>query len=71
VLEWNKAYEKIGFKNAIVVKQQTDKDNFETMDARHASIRWFAGADAGFAIGPSHKDPRTGEILDAVYDLYR
>ena len=65
VLEWNKAYEKIGFKNALVVKQQTEKDNFDTMDARHASIRWFVGADVGFAIGPSHKDPRTGEILDA------
>ncbi len=65
VLEWNKAYEKIGFKDAVVVKQQTDKDNFDTMDARHASIRWFVGADVGFAIGPSHKDPRTGEILDA------
>ena len=65
VLEWNKAYEKIGFKNAVMVKQQTEKDNFDTMDARHASIRWFVGADVGFAIGPSHKDPRTGEILDA------
>ena len=65
VLEWNKAYEKIGFKNAVVVRQQTSKDNFDTMDARHASIRWFVGADVGFAIGPSHKDPRTGEILDA------
>ena len=65
ILEWNKAYEKIGFKNALVAKQQTDKDNFDTMDARHASIRWFVGADVGFAIGPSHKDPRTGEILDA------
>ena len=65
ILEWNKAFEKIGFKNAIVAKQQTDKDTFDTMDARHASIRWFTGADVGFAIGPSHKDPRTGEILDA------
>jgi len=65
ILEWNKAFEKIGFKNAIVAKQQSDKDSFDTMDARHASIRWFTGADVGFAIGPSHKDPRTGEILDA------
>jgi hypothetical protein len=65
VLEWNKAFEKIGFKNAIVVKYQTDKDDFDTMDARHASVRWFTGADVGFAIGPSHMDPRTGEILDA------
>ena len=65
ILEWNKAFEKIGFKNAIVAKQQTDKDTFDTMDARHASVRWFVGADVGFAIGPSHMDPRTGEILDA------
>ncbi len=65
IVEWNKAFEKIGFKNAIVAKQQTDQDTFDTMDARHASVRWFVGADVGFAIGPSHKDPRTGEILDA------
>lgn len=65
ILEWNKAFEKIGFKNAIVVKQQSDKDQFDTMDARHASIRWFVGADVGFAIGPSKVDKRSGEILDA------
>ncbi len=65
ILEWNKAFEKIGFKNAVVVKQQSANDSFDTMDARHASVRWFTGADVGFAIGPSHKDPRSGEILDA------
>ncbi len=65
ILEWNKAFERIGYKNAVVAKQQTDKDKFDTMDSKHASIRWFVGADVGFAIGPSHKDPRTGEILDA------
>ena len=65
ILEWNKAFERIGFKNAVVVKQQTEQDDFDTMDSRHASIRWFTGADVGFAIGPSHMDPRTGEILDA------
>jgi Met-zincin/Domain of unknown function (DUF5117) len=65
ITEWNKAFEKIGFKNAVVAKQQSATDNFDTMDARHASVRWFVGADVGFAIGPSHKDPRTGEILDA------
>src|SRR5260221_1807563 len=63
--EWNKAFERIGFKDALVVKQQTEQDDFDTMDARHASIRWFTGADVGFAIGPSQVDPRTGEILDA------
>jgi hypothetical protein len=65
VLEWNKAFERIGFKNAIVVKQQPDDADWDNMDARHASVRWFTGSDVGFAIGPSHSDPRTGEIIDA------
>ncbi len=65
VLEWNKAFEKIGFQGALQVKQQLASDDFNTSDARHASIRWFSGADVGFAIGPSQADPRTGEILDA------
>jgi hypothetical protein len=65
ILEWNKAFERIGFKNALVVRQQADDASFNNMDANHASIRWFLGADVGFAIGPSHSDPRTGEILDA------
>ncbi len=65
ILEWNKAFERAGFRNAVVVRQQREEDDFDTMDARHASVRWFTGADLGFAIGPSHKDPRTGEILDA------
>jgi len=65
VLEWNKAFEKAGFKNALMVKQQQATDDFNNMDAKHTSIRWFTGADVGFAIGPSQADPRTGEILDA------
>ena len=65
VLEWNKAFERIGFRNAIVAKQQPEDADWDDMDARHASIRWFVGADVGFAIGPSHSDPRTGEIIDA------
>jgi hypothetical protein len=65
ILEWNKAFERIGFKDAIVVKQQPDSADWDNMDAGHASVRWFVGSDVGFAIGPSHSDPRTGEILDA------
>ncbi|MDE2160701.1 MAG: zinc-dependent metalloprotease, partial [Burkholderiales bacterium] len=65
ILEWNKAFERIGFKNAIVVRQQQAGADFDDMDSQHASIRWFVGADVGFAVGPNHDDPRTGEILDA------
>lgn len=65
ILEWNKAFERIGYRNAVVAQQQPDDASFDLMDAGHASIRWFLGADVGFAQGPSHSDPRTGEILDA------
>lgn len=65
VLEWNKAFERIGFKDAIVVRQQQDAADFNGMDSQHASIRWFAGADLNFATALNHDDPRTGEILDA------
>lgn len=65
ILEWNKAFEAIGFKGAIEVKQQKAEDTFDTLDARHASVRWYTAADVGSAVGPSHVDPRSGEILDA------
>jgi hypothetical protein len=65
ILEWNKAFERIGFKNAIVAKQQPDDASFSLLEAGHASVRWFTGADVGYAAGPSHSDPRTGEIFDA------
>ncbi len=65
IVEWNKAFEAIGFKDAIVASQQSATATFDTLDARHASVRWYVGSDAGTAIGPSRTDPRTGEILDA------
>jgi hypothetical protein len=65
VLAWNPAFERIGFRNAVVVRQQPDDAPFDTMDGAHASIRWQLGTDLAFARGPTRTDPRTGEILDA------
>ncbi len=66
ILDWNKAFEKIGFKGAITVEQQPDDAKFDTLDFGYASVRWMMNAEPLFgAIGPSHVDPRTGEILDA------
>ncbi len=66
ILEWNKPFEKIGIRGAIVVEQQPDDAKFDTLDFGYASVRWMMNADPAFgAIGPSHVDPRTGEILDA------
>ncbi len=68
VLEWNKAFEKIGIVDAIQVYQQDeatgahmDKD---PEDVRHNFIRWLSN-DIGTAIGPSRTHPLTGQILDA------
>jgi Met-zincin/Domain of unknown function (DUF5117) len=66
VLGWNPAFEKIGFKDALVVKVQPDDADFDTLDTDVASIRWMTNAQPNFgAIGPSQVDPRSGEILDA------
>jgi hypothetical protein len=66
VLEWNKAFERIGFKDAIEAKIQPEDADWVTVDARHASIRWMTTARPAFGgIGPSQVDPRSGEILDA------
>ncbi len=66
VLEWNKAFEAIGFRGAIQVRTQPDDADWDTLDFGHASIRWMTSATSPFvAVGPSQVDPRSGEILDA------
>ena len=65
VLLWNKAFERIGIKDAIVVKQMPDDADWDPADTRYNTIRWFAGVDATFAIGPSRANPFTGQIYDA------
>ncbi len=66
ILEWNKAFEKIGFKDAIRVEVQPDDAPWDTLDFGRASVRWMMNVEPTFgAIGPSHVDPRSGEILDA------
>ncbi|MHC4547910.1 MAG: zinc-dependent metalloprotease [Planctomycetota bacterium] len=66
ILEWNEAFEKIGFDQAIVVHQQTDTRyaDLDPEDIRYNFFRWIF-SDMPFAMGPSRVDPRTGQILDA------
>ena len=63
ILEWNKAFEKIGFADAIEARIQQNHEDWDPEDARYNTIRWMVGA--GFAIGPSRVNPLTGQILDA------
>lgn len=68
-LTWNPAFERIGFKNAIVVKQQSDDADWDPADIRYNTIRWFVSYDRSFAIGPSHSNPYTGQQIDADIGL--
>ena len=66
VLAWNPAFEAIGLRNAIEVRTPPADRPFDTLETGRASIRWMTNNEPGFgAIGPSHVDPRSGEILDA------
>ncbi len=66
VLEWNKAFEKAGFKNAIVVKTQPDDAAWDAGDIRYNVLRWTSSPRPPFGgYGPSFVNPRTGEIMGA------
>jgi len=65
ILEWNKAFERAGFKDALVVQQQPPEADWSTIDGtRHLAVRWFSMTGPGaVAVGPRQIDLRTGEIL--------
>ncbi|MBN09814.1 MAG: hypothetical protein CMC79_05555 [Flavobacteriaceae bacterium] len=66
VLEWNIAFEKAGFKNAIQVKVQPDDASWDAGDIRYNVLRWTSSPRPPFGgYGPSMKNPRTGEIFGA------
>lgn len=66
VLEWNKAFEKAGFRNAVVVKEQPDDATWDAGDLRYNVIRWTSSPRPRFGgLGPSFVNPRTGQILGA------
>jgi hypothetical protein len=62
--KWNEAFEKAGFKNAVVMKMMPDTATWDPADIRYNVIR-FVSSDLGYAIGPSFVNPRTGQILGA------
>ncbi|MCA9170567.1 MAG: zinc-dependent metalloprotease, partial [Planctomycetales bacterium] len=64
IAEWNKAFAKAGFLNAIEVRQQPDDASWDPEDINYNTFRWIT-SDAGMAMGPSRVNPYTGQILDA------
>jgi hypothetical protein len=66
ILEWNKAFEKVGYDQAIIVRQQTSTqyNELDPEDVRYNFFRWIY-SESAFAMGPSRVHPETGQILDA------
>lgn len=65
VYDWNKAFEKAGFKNVISAKLPDENEtDFDVDDVRYSVITYAASSMAN-AMGPSVVDPRTGEILES------
>lgn len=67
VEDWQPAFEKAGFKNAIIAKDPPTKEedpDWSPEDVRYSVIRYIT-TDIQNAQGPHVHDPRTGEILES------
>jgi Met-zincin/Domain of unknown function (DUF5117)/Domain of unknown function (DUF5118) len=68
--DWQPAFEKAGWKNAIRGEFWPEKDTTMSLeDARFSVVRYFA-ADIQNAYGPNVHDPRSGEILESHIGWY-
>jgi hypothetical protein len=70
VLDWQPAFEKAGFSNAIVpMDPPADDPDWSPDDVRHTVIRWLPSTVEN-AVGPHVADPRTGEILNGSIEIF-
>ena len=64
IREWNKAFEKIGYRDAIAVRwQEPGRDDFDPEDTNYCTFRWIT-TDTGLARSNLRANPLTGEMLD-------
>lgn len=69
---WNRAFEKAGISNAIVIKEQSDTATWDAGDIRYNVLRWSTSPFPPFGgYGPSFVNPATGQILgaDIIFDF--
>jgi hypothetical protein len=70
VNDWQKAFEKAGFKHAIEAREWPENDSSMSLeDARYSVLRYFA-SDIENAYGPNIHDPRSGEIIESHIGWY-
>ncbi len=64
LLSWNKAFEKIGISDAVVVRDQPDDPNWDPDDIRYNIVRWVTEAYPSFGAEAQWVyDPRTGQLF--------
>jgi len=72
IQDWQKPFEKAGFKNAILARDPPSKaedPDWDPEDIRYSVVRWAASLVRN-AVGPSTSDPRTGEIIESDITWY-
>ena len=63
---WNEAFEKAGFRKAVVMRVQPDDAAWDAGDIRYNVLRWTSSPFPPFGgYGPSFTNPRSGQILGA------
>ncbi len=73
IMEWESAFEKAGFKNAVDVKvAPTEEEDpaFSLLDARYNVIRYVATPVRSANAGGDVVDPRSGEVLRGHMNMY-
>ena len=69
VNDWQAAFERAGFKNAIYALEWPNDSTMSLEDARFSVIRYLA-SDIPNAYGPQVHDPRSGEIIESHIGWY-
>jgi hypothetical protein len=70
ILAWNEAFEKIGFKDAIVVKDGPENDpDWDHADGTHNVVRWNMSEDAAYAVAFFRVDPLSGRVMNAAVSV--
>lgn len=65
ILMWNKAFERVGIKDAIQVHQMPDDADWDHSDMRYNILRWVTSPSSGYAVAWFRENPLTGQILNA------
>lgn len=70
VNDWNIAFEKAGWKNAITAKMAPVEDSTWSLEGAGFSAIVYKPSDVANASGPHVHDPRSGEILESHINWY-